>query len=315
MVDRRSDIWSFGVVLYETLTGERLCAGETVSHTLADVLRADIPFDRLPVSTPALIRELVQRCLDRNIKMRLQSIGEARIAIQEYLNHPSAGASQTAAGATTRVLQWLWPSISLALATALLTGALLYLRRPAEVSGPLRLSFTAPTGASFNDVGQHDIVISPDGRSVAFTARDREGHHLLWVRSLDSSDAMPLPGTDNAFMPVAFKRDNAIWVTDVTRDVPVRLMNGQIPIWSPDGARVILLGDGIRVIAANGVGEAIKLADGVSGPSDWSPDGRFLLFWRRGKNTRSDIWTLPLFGDQKAFPLLDSQAEEELARF
>ena len=545
VVDRRSDIWSFGVVLYETLTGERLFAGETVSHTLADVLRADIPFDRLPASTPAPIRDLVQRCLDRNIKMRLQSIGEARIAIQKYLNNPSAGASQTAAGADTRVPRWLWPSISFAMVMVLLMGAVLYSRRPAETSGSVRLSFTAPTGASFNDVGQDDIVISPDGRSVAFTARDQEGHQLLWVRSLDSSDAMPLPGTDNSFEPfwspdsrslgfgargklkrvdlagntvtdlcdaprltggawnsegtilfspdyqsalyqipatggapvlaslknpgdrsqhlepaflpdgkhflfrvadgergaimagvlgsleakpvlrerteaeyalpgwllfvrhgavmaqrfdpdrqelqgdpqtvlslansevvptarrlfsvsnngvlvsqgvwsrgyqlvwrdregrqvgvlgsvvnqtsdgqeprlsadgkrVAFKRDNAIWVTDVTRDVPMRLMNGQIPIWAPDGARVTLLGDGMRVIAANGLGETIKLADGVSPPSDWSPDGRFLLFWRRGEKTRSDIWTLPLFGHQKAFPLLDSQAEEELARF
>src|SRR5215831_4369152 len=78
-VDRRSDIWSFGVVLWEMLTGARLFGGETISHTLADVLRAPIDFGKLPASTPAPVVELVKRCLDRNVKTRLQAIGEARI--------------------------------------------------------------------------------------------------------------------------------------------------------------------------------------------------------------------------------------------
>ncbi len=545
VADRRSDIWSFGVVLFEMLTGERLFAGETVSHTLADVLRAEIPFQRLPPAVPAPIRELLKRCLDRDVRMRLQSIGEARIAIQRYVKNPSPEVSPAIAVLPRRDRRWLWPSISGALAILLLAGALVYMRRPAEISGSVRLSFTAPPEASFNDVTEDDIVISPDGRSVAFTARDREGHHLLWVRPLDSPEAKPLPGTDTAGMPfwspdsrslgfgargklkrldlagntitdlcdaprltggtwnrdgiilfspdyrsalyripatggtpvvaslknaggetqhldptflpdgkhflfrvtdrergaimagvlgsleakpvlnertqaeyaapgwllfvrhgsllaqrfdasrqelegdpltvlslaknefvpdgrrlfsvsnngvlvwqglwshayqlvwrdregrqlgalgpvvnqnpdgqeprlspdgrrVAFKRENAIWVTEAARDVPVRLMGGQIPIWSPDSARVALLGDGIRVIAANGVGEADKLADGVSGPGDWSRDGRFLLFWRRGEKTRIDIWALPLAGERKAYPLLNSPAEELLPRF
>ena len=81
-VDRRADIWSYGAVLWEMLTDRRLFGGETVSHTLANVLNSGIDFNQLPPKTPPAIRQLLRRCLDRDVKTRLQWIGEARIAIQ-----------------------------------------------------------------------------------------------------------------------------------------------------------------------------------------------------------------------------------------
>ena len=89
-VDKRADVWSFGVVLLEMLTGQRLFDGETVSHTLADVLRGPIDFGRLPADTPTAIRDLLRRCLTRDVKKRMRDIGDARIAIDEVLTAPAS---------------------------------------------------------------------------------------------------------------------------------------------------------------------------------------------------------------------------------
>jgi serine/threonine protein kinase len=95
-VDRRADIWAFGVVLWEMLAGQRLFSGDTVAHILADVLRAPIDYDKLPKDTPPVIRDLLRRCLDRDVKNRLQWIGEARFQLQGYLADPEGGTKSPA---------------------------------------------------------------------------------------------------------------------------------------------------------------------------------------------------------------------------
>ena len=116
VVDKRSDIWSFGVVLFELLAGRRLFEGETTSHTMADVLRADIDWSRLPASTPRPIRQLLERCLERDRKRRLQAIGEARIIIEDYLANASPSGSRSvavpalvSAASARTVLPWRLP--------------------------------------------------------------------------------------------------------------------------------------------------------------------------------------------------------------
>jgi eukaryotic-like serine/threonine-protein kinase len=103
-VDKRTDIWSFGVLLLEMLTGRQLFAGETISHTLAHVLTAPIPLDHLPASTPPAIRALIGRCLDRTLKNRLRDIGEARVVLS---NPVQAAAVETAAKPRAAAV-WGW---------------------------------------------------------------------------------------------------------------------------------------------------------------------------------------------------------------
>src|ERR1700675_1922656 len=116
-VDRRADIWSYGVVLWEMLSGRRLFGGDTVAHTLADVLRRSIDFDTL--TAPALIKTLLRRCLDRDVKTRLRDIGEARITIARYLADPANG--EVTRGARPRSL-WAACAVAAVLAVLAMVG-------------------------------------------------------------------------------------------------------------------------------------------------------------------------------------------------
>jgi serine/threonine protein kinase len=139
--DKRADIWSFGVVLWEMLTGHRLFHGETLSHTLAEVLKGTIDFNKLPQATPSTIRELMKRCLDRDVKTRLRDIGEARFQLQQYLSNP-AGHAETLRGVSEQSLapaiqkslaRRYWVAASAVLLIALL-AATWYWRSPAKTS-------------------------------------------------------------------------------------------------------------------------------------------------------------------------------------
>src|SRR5712692_3904887 len=142
-VDKRADIWSFGVVLWEMLVGERLFqGGETVSHTLADVLRAPIVFARLPAATPAPIAELLKRCLDRDLKTRLRDIGEARITIQRFLASPT-GAPETTASPSRSRFGLVAASVAVVTTLALTALAFLHFRETPQKT-VLRYTIAAP---------------------------------------------------------------------------------------------------------------------------------------------------------------------------
>jgi serine/threonine-protein kinase len=138
-VDKRADIWSFSVVLWEMLTGSRLFeSGETVSDTLADVLRAKIDFGKLSGSTPQAIRQLLKRCLDRNVKISLRDIGEARIV----LANPVASEPSPAVTAPSRSpLSWI---VAAALLVALATVSFIHFREQPPEQQPLRYTIAPP---------------------------------------------------------------------------------------------------------------------------------------------------------------------------
>ena len=176
-VDRRADIWSYGVVLWEMLSGQRLFGGETVVHTLADVLRSSIDFDRL--TAPAPIKHLLRRCLDRDAKTRLRDIGEARVAIARYLADPKSVTEVSRA--PRQAYQWLGWAMAAVLATIAIVG---WLRpRPAAPdAASADLAFAiAPTAGSLSPVGDLHATpqISPDGSAVIFYGDTSCG---LWCR-------------------------------------------------------------------------------------------------------------------------------------
>ena len=187
--DRRADIWSFGVVLYELLTGRRLFDGETVAETLASVMKDPITLDGLPPGTPVAIRRLLQRCLERDVRRRLQSMGEARIAVEDAIGGGVNEQSATSAAPTAPKRRLVIP-IALAALAALVGAGVTWALRPAPLPQPVgRFVEPLPDGVDFTNTGRQTLAVSRDGTKVAFTANNR-----VYLRTIGEVGARPLTG-------------------------------------------------------------------------------------------------------------------------
>src|SRR5215468_671170 len=232
-VDKRADIWAFGVVLIEMLTGRQLYGGETISDTLAAVLMKEPPLDGLPGDTPPGIRRLLRRCLAKDAQQRLRDIGDARIVIDECLANPRAEEAEVKTAASDKK-PGVWIGAAGALAIALAALALVHFRENPVESSVLRFTLGPPDGAAFGHTFGlvSAYAVSPDGRRVAFVAHSAGGKDQLWVRSLSTFAAQPLLGTEDA----------------------------SYPFWSPDSRFIGFGADGkLKKIDANG-GPAVTLA-------------------------------------------------------
>jgi serine/threonine-protein kinase len=195
VADRRSDVWAFGCVLYEMLSGRRVFDGEDVSETLAAVLRADPDWQALPADVPPGIRSLIRRCLERDRKARIPEIGTVRFLLQDALTRPPA--PDAAAAAVAPPARPFWqravPVAAAALAAAALGVAATWYLTPAPPATMSRFVATLPDGVSFTGTGRHFVAMSPDGQRMAFVAANR-----LYLRSMADFEAKPIPGTDAA---------------------------------------------------------------------------------------------------------------------
>ena len=209
-VDKRADIWAFGAVLYEMLTGERAFAGGDVSETLALVIMKEVDWTTLPANTPASLRQLLQRCLERDPRQRLRDIGEARIGIAGSGTVPASLVTEATSAPQLRLWQRPMP-VALALLVALAVGGLavwsLVRPAPAPAGAVTRFPFILPEGDFIDPLD--GIALSPDGRTLVY-AGTRDGAQQLFVRTRDQMTVRTLPGTEDASHPF-FSPDGA-WV-------------------------------------------------------------------------------------------------------
>jgi Tol biopolymer transport system component len=287
-VDRRADIWSFGVVLWEMLTGKRLFEGETVSHTLASVLQGPINFDSLPKETPASVKTLLKRCLDRNVRNRLRDIGEARVALENAGQVPEAQAPRSRG-----TLPWIATTIALALvALAGVAMAVVHFREASRVpERTVRLQIP---------LNPKMIVavfsLSPDGRYLAIAANDGSGSRIF-LRPLDSLEMRAVPATENAANPfwsadgswIGFFAGGKLKKVSISGGPPQTIADsGTGPVLRPSGAwnadGVVLLTTSLglyRVMGGGGALAPVTKAERGAGrqsmPS-FLPDGRHFLF-------------------------------------
>ncbi len=221
VVDRRADIWAFGCVLYEMLSGRAPFPGETLTDVLASVVTREPDWDALPAATPPRIVALLRRCLRKEPRDRLRDIGDARIEIEEVRNTPvdnvltappSASSTQQRP-ARARVPARIWLSAGLAglLLGGLAVGSIARVWRtpPPRLRAPIRLSAALPPKIGLALVRGSAVAMSPDGLKLVFVA-GTEGRTGLYLRSLDQFDSTALPGTDGAANP--FFSPDGQWV-------------------------------------------------------------------------------------------------------
>ncbi len=254
IVDRRADIWAFGVVVYEMLTGERLFKGEDISDTLASVLKDKPTLDVLPRSTPPRLTRLLERCLDRDPKTRLRDIGEARVEIMKIeAGAPDSSVAFAPSGAihdkqsrVSRTLPWaLFAAAVLALGVSLALWAP-WQARP--VAGPRKLLAHIGADVSLGVTGA-PAILSPDGSTLVFVGV-QGAQSRLFIRKLDQLQAAPLAGSDGA----------------------------SIPFFSPSGEWIGFFADGkLKKVSVTG-GAAVTLCDAPAGRGGTWLDDDTIIF-------------------------------------
>ena len=252
-VDRRADVWAFGVLLFEMLTGRPLFAGETVSDTLAGVLKTDVDFAFLPLAVPPAIRRLLRQCLERNPRNRLHDIADARLVLAaveagDADEPPVSGVTPAAAprrSAAARAIPWIAGLALGAIAVALADRTLLA-PSPAEPPSLVPLTYSGKDSWP---------VASPDGKTLAFVS-SRDGSSRIWLKQLATGEEVAITsGPADGF-----------------------------PSFSPDGASLLFLRGttpplGLYTVSAVG-GEPRRISEGLAGSAAWSPDGRRIALAR-----------------------------------
>jgi serine/threonine protein kinase/Tol biopolymer transport system component len=306
-VDHRTDIWSFGVVLWEMLAGERPFVGETTARVFGAVLRDEPAWARLPPATPEAVRALLRRCLTRERRNRLQAIGEARICLETWLSNPAPPAGTT--GPTRKLGRRAVAALLLCFLAGGVSGWVSARHRPAPREGVLRLSLSLPSSP------RHlaHAAISADGRLLVL-ADDGDGTEGLWLQSLDGESLKQLAGTTGARFPfwspdsrsIAFFADPKLKRLNLSDGHVLEICDaplGRGGTWSPDGVIVFTpasSGGLMRVDAGGGTPEPLTRTDLSRRETnhrfpEFLPDGRTFLYYNlQGTATTNEVFASSL---------------------
>jgi Tol biopolymer transport system component len=347
-VDARTDVWAFGCVLYELLTGRRAFAGDYPSDAVAAVLRTEPEWGALPPETPPGARRLLRRCLEKDPHRRLHDIADARIELDDELNGSSGAEAPPEPRERTdgraRVRARTRERIAWALAGVSLIGLVLTLSRRPPASDPpgeartydaavvlpadLRMWATEPSGR---------FALSPDGRRLALIGSDADGQTMLWVRPLGTAVAQRLAGTEGATFPfwspdsrfVAFMAAGKLKKIDAGGGAVVTLCDGTLPAsgtWNRED--VILFtprasSPVYRVPAGGGTPEPATRLDAAAGDEQhwfpfFLPDGRHFLYFVVGSKARGvadprAIYLGSLNPGEAARPLIEGGSNAKFA--
>jgi serine/threonine protein kinase len=271
-VDKRADIFAFGCVLYECLAGKRVFEGQATADVLGAIVHKEPNWALLPADTPWKIRDLLRRCLEKDLDERLPHVGEAKIQINKALKEPATGSPTDAASFARQTgLRWI-KTASLAILIALSVGLAFWTlmrSRPPGERPATRFSVTLPTGPLPNSRSS-DVAISPDGRQLIYSARG-ESVTQLYVRSLDEFVDRPIAGTENVVGS---------------------------PFLSPDGESVAFFAGGkLKTVSLTG-GQPITLCEarnpGLSG--SWGPEAT--IIFSAGSDSGLSLFQVPSTGGE-----------------
>ena len=289
--DKRADIWSFGVVLFEMLTGRQTFDGKTVAHVLADVLRAEPEWNSLPPNLHPRLRLLLERCLEKEAKDRCHDVADVRVDIQRVLTDPAGVLARpigppVPAGVGSKLPWVVATAVGIVAAVVFATLWLL----PAPLPEVIRFEINAPPRSTLSS---GNPAISPDGRTLAYTVNDPDGERRIHLRPIDRVETRPLPGTEAAWHPfwspdgrsLAFWAGGQLQRIDVAGGSPRRLAESPAPwhgTWNEYGDILFQDGGFLRRISEDG-GAVTDVGDGEqpgSGFPAFFRDGvRFLSRW------------------------------------
>ncbi|MBI3209124.1 MAG: serine/threonine-protein kinase [Candidatus Solibacter usitatus] len=289
-VDKRADVWSFGVVLWEMLTGKRLFDGQTIAHTLADVINKEIRVD----DAPAKVQPLLRRCLVRDARKRMRDIGEARIALDK-IESGEVDAAPVLTAAPARQRKWFLPAFAAMTLVAAALGIYLYIATRPVRQQFLKLETNLGAPAPLDSL-RATLAISPDGSRIAFIGNSKKGMSLF-LRRVDQDTATEIAGTESAAYPffspdgrgVGYFDAGSLKKISVEGGSPITLCAvaaGRGASWGEDGNIVASIGNsaGLVLIPASG-GKPTVLTELKTGASEHThrypsllPGGRGVLF-------------------------------------